>query len=48
VSLDTVAAYAAARPDFVSVGALTHSAGVVDLGLDVDLDLGGLDLGPAT
>ena len=39
VSLDTVAAYAAARPDFVSVGALTHSAGVIDLGLD---------LGPAT
>ena len=35
VSLATVAAYAAAGPDFISVGALTHSAGVVDLGLDV-------------
>ncbi|GAC1315508.1 MAG: carboxylating nicotinate-nucleotide diphosphorylase [Acidimicrobiales bacterium] len=35
VTLDTVAAYAAARPDFISVGALTHSAGVVDLGLDI-------------
>jgi nicotinate-nucleotide pyrophosphorylase (carboxylating) len=35
VTLDTVAAYAAARPDFISVGALTHSAGVVDLGLDL-------------
>jgi nicotinate-nucleotide pyrophosphorylase (carboxylating) len=35
VSLGTVAAYAAARPDFISVGALTHSAGVVDLGLDL-------------
>ena len=35
VSLDTVSAYAAARPDFISVGALTHSAGVVDLGLDI-------------
>jgi nicotinate-nucleotide pyrophosphorylase (carboxylating) len=35
VSLDTVAAYAAARPDFISVGALTNSAGVVDLGLDI-------------
>jgi nicotinate-nucleotide pyrophosphorylase (carboxylating) len=35
VTLATVAAYAAARPDFISVGALTHSAGVVDLGLDL-------------
>jgi nicotinate-nucleotide pyrophosphorylase (carboxylating) len=35
VSLATVAAYAAARPDFISVGALTHSAGVIDLGLDI-------------
>ena len=37
VSLATVAAYAAARPDFISVGALTQSAGVVDLGLDISL-----------
>jgi nicotinate-nucleotide pyrophosphorylase (carboxylating) len=35
VTLATVAAYAAALPDFISVGALTHSAGVVDIGLDV-------------
>jgi len=35
VSLATVASYAAARPDFISVGALTQSAGVVDLGLDL-------------
>ncbi|GAC1594643.1 MAG: carboxylating nicotinate-nucleotide diphosphorylase [Acidimicrobiales bacterium] len=35
VTLDTVAVYAAARPDFISVGALTQSAGVVDLGLDI-------------
>jgi len=35
VTLATVAAYAAARPDFISVGALTSSAGVVDLGLDL-------------
>ena len=35
ISLATVAAYAAARPDFISVGALTHSAGVIDLGLDL-------------
>lgn len=36
IDLDTVAAYAAARPAFVSVGALTHSAPVLDLGLDID------------
>ncbi len=35
ITLATVAAYAAAAPDFISVGALTHSAGVVDLGLDL-------------
>ena len=35
VTLDNVAAYAAARPDFISVGAITQSAGVVDLGLDI-------------
>jgi nicotinate-nucleotide pyrophosphorylase (carboxylating) len=36
VSLDTAPAYAAARPDFVSVGALTHSAPALDLGLDLE------------
>lgn len=35
VTLDTVAAYAAAGADLISVGALTHSAPVLDLGLDV-------------
>ena len=35
VTLDTVAAYAAAGVDLISVGALTHSAPVLDLGLDV-------------
>ena len=39
IALSTVAAYATARPDFISVGALTHSAGVLDIGLDLaDLD----------
>jgi len=36
VGLPSVGAYAAARPDFISVGALTHSAGVVDIGLDIE------------
>jgi nicotinate-nucleotide pyrophosphorylase (carboxylating) len=35
VTLDTVAAYAAAGPDFMSVGAITHSAGVIDIGMDI-------------
>jgi nicotinate-nucleotide pyrophosphorylase (carboxylating) len=35
VTLATVAGYAAAGPDYISVGALTHSAGVVDIGLDL-------------
>ena len=34
ITLDTVAAYAAARPDAISVGALTHSAVAADLALD--------------
>ena len=34
ITLDTVSAYAAARPDAISVGALTHSAVAVDLALD--------------
>ncbi|MGI8685886.1 MAG: carboxylating nicotinate-nucleotide diphosphorylase [Acidimicrobiales bacterium] len=36
VTLDTVAEYAAAGVDFVSVGALTMSAPSLDLGLDLD------------
>jgi nicotinate-nucleotide pyrophosphorylase (carboxylating) len=35
VTLDTIASYAAAGPDRISVGALTHSAPVLDLGLDL-------------
>jgi nicotinate-nucleotide pyrophosphorylase (carboxylating) len=35
VDLTTVADYAAARPDFISIGALTHSAPVLDIGLDI-------------
>jgi nicotinate-nucleotide pyrophosphorylase (carboxylating) len=35
VTLDTVADYAAAGADLISVGALTHSAPVLDLGLDI-------------
>jgi len=35
VNLETVAAYAAAGPDLISVGALTHSAPVLDIGLDL-------------
>jgi nicotinate-nucleotide pyrophosphorylase (carboxylating) len=36
VALDTVAAYAAAGADLVSVGALTHSAPVLDIALDLE------------
>ncbi|HEY3240982.1 MAG TPA: nicotinate-nucleotide diphosphorylase (carboxylating), partial [Acidimicrobiia bacterium] len=36
VTLETVADYAAAGADLVSVGALTHSAPVLDIGLDLD------------
>ena len=36
VNLDTVAAFAAAGAHFVSVGALTHSAPALDIGLDLD------------
>ena len=35
VTLATIGAYAAAGPDRISVGALTHSAVVLDLGLDL-------------
>ena len=35
MTLDTIASYAAAGPDRISVGALTHSAPVLDLGLDL-------------
>ncbi len=35
VTLETVADYAAAGADLISVGALTHSAAVLDIGLDL-------------
>lgn len=38
ITLDNVAAYAAAGADVISVGALTHSAPVLDIGLDLDLE----------
>lgn len=38
VNLDTVAAIAASGVDIISVGALTHSAAALDLGLDMELD----------
>ena len=39
VTLDTVRAIAEAGVDLISVGALTHSAPVLDLGLDLDVRL---------
>jgi nicotinate-nucleotide pyrophosphorylase (carboxylating) len=35
VTAETIAAYAAAGPDFISSGALTNSAPVLDVGLDI-------------
>jgi nicotinate-nucleotide pyrophosphorylase (carboxylating) len=35
ITLDTVAAYAAAGVDCISIGGLTNSAGVLDIGLDL-------------
>jgi nicotinate-nucleotide pyrophosphorylase (carboxylating) len=37
VSLDTVAAIAESGVDVISVGALTHSAPVLDIGLDIEI-----------
>ncbi len=36
IELDSVGAYAAAGADLISVGALTHSAPVLDIGLDIE------------
>ena len=36
ITLETIAEYAAARPDYVSVGALTHSAKAVDISLLIE------------
>jgi nicotinate-nucleotide pyrophosphorylase (carboxylating) len=38
VDLESAPAFAAAGADLISVGALTHSAPVLDLGLDIDID----------
>jgi nicotinate-nucleotide pyrophosphorylase (carboxylating) len=38
VDLTTVAAFASAGADVISVGAMTHSAPVLDIGLDLELD----------
>ncbi len=38
VTLDTVGAFAAAGADLISVGALTHSAPVLDIGLDLEAE----------
>ena len=37
VNLDTVAAIARSGVDVISVGALTHSARALDLGLDIEI-----------
>lgn len=38
ITLDTVAAVAATGVDSVAVGALTHSSGALDIGLDIEMD----------
>jgi nicotinate-nucleotide pyrophosphorylase (carboxylating) len=38
MTLDTVAAYATTGVDLISVGAITNSAPVLDLGLDLAAD----------
>ena len=43
VDLDSAPLYAAAGADLISVGALTHSAPVLDLGLDLTSDADGKD-----
>jgi nicotinate-nucleotide pyrophosphorylase (carboxylating) len=35
VTLDSLPAFARARPDYISIGALTHSAPALDIGLDL-------------
>jgi nicotinate-nucleotide pyrophosphorylase (carboxylating) len=44
IDLETVGAYAAAGADLISVGALTHSAPVLDIGLDLLTDFGARDV----
>jgi nicotinate-nucleotide pyrophosphorylase (carboxylating) len=40
VTVDTVGAFAAAGADLVSVGAITHSAQALDIGLDLGATAG--------
>jgi nicotinate-nucleotide pyrophosphorylase (carboxylating) len=40
ITRETVSAYAAARPHFISSGALTNSAPVLDVGLDIVAEVG--------
>jgi nicotinate-nucleotide pyrophosphorylase (carboxylating) len=47
VTLSNVGAYAAAGPDRISIGALTHSAALLDLGLDLVWRTGSDDDAPA-
>jgi nicotinate-nucleotide pyrophosphorylase (carboxylating) len=35
VTLENVSAYARAGADLISIGALTHSAPILDIGLDI-------------
>ena len=35
ITLETVSVYAAAEPDDISVGSLTHSAGTVDVSMEI-------------
>jgi nicotinate-nucleotide pyrophosphorylase (carboxylating) len=46
VNLDTVAGIAATGVDVISVGALTHSARALDLGLDVVIEAPSSDAAP--
>jgi nicotinate-nucleotide pyrophosphorylase (carboxylating) len=39
ITLDTVGEYAEAGADLISVGALTHSAPILDIGLDLPEDI---------
>jgi nicotinate-nucleotide pyrophosphorylase (carboxylating) len=36
ITLDSVGAYAETGADFISVGAITHSVRVLDIGLDIN------------
>lgn len=40
VTLETVAAYSATGIDLISIGRITNSAPVIDIGLDIGLDIG--------